>query len=238
MNLKENLGSIVLLVIVFALSCICLPLVLWKHSLSIDTFLRLSELLLSWPVAIIVIVVLLITRFHDAVDHFLRNCRVSLPGGAEIQSQQAAGDPPDQNELPAGCTILTAEQQQNINQLFTGLKNQTELDAGDIQRLNDELNRAYDLAIHWKFDYLNLFLVPMTKEVLFWFSQQTVSLSEATYNTSWQTLIPDQSQRTTILNVLVRFGSVTNVGNLISITQTGRGFLSFIGRLAPGERLY
>ena len=231
MKLKENLGSLAILIIVFGFFCVCLPIVLWKYTPDLSAYLKVASIVVSWPTAVVFVAILLTMRFHDALDYFLRNCSVKLPGGTEIQSQQKTANTAKEDQLPPGCAILTREQQQNLDQFIRDIRQQAQLNAADAGLLNQELTKAYDLAINWKFNYLNLFLVQMTKEILFWFSQQTASMSRANYHNVWQMWIPDVTQRDTILNVLLEFGMLQASGDQLSATPHGRGFLAFIGRL-------
>ena len=121
---KTNKFQIAILCIL----CICLPAILWRAYTDFDSFVTFVGLFLSWPIAIAVICIIMFTRFHDAIDQYLRTIRiVKLPGGAEIQSK-APTSSTEQDESSQGSITLTTQQQAELQNLFQNLTTTTAQD--------------------------------------------------------------------------------------------------------------
>ncbi len=201
---------LIVIVIVFGLFFICLPIFIPKEFLSTDEFLELSSILFSWPVAIMIIFLIFISRFRTSIDTFLRNIRSVKYRGLEIQGSIAESESPDEGSA-------------NIKQLIKSHKRANEEKRG----LEQKIDKAYTEMYLWKFQYLNYFYVLNTKSVLQWFSSQ--SQTEHYFHILWYQIIPDVQQRKTILDVLLEHGMLEKVGEKIQITPEGKAFLQFIG---------
>lgn len=179
-----NILTWVIKIGIIAVLCIWMPIILWHNPLSFESFVKLVELLISWPMVVAFLAMIILTRFKSAIDHLLRNIRsVSFPGG-NIQTQ-AAG--------PSNAT------------------------------LSDE----------WKFSYLNMFYVPITKQALLCLSENP-SQTKQNFHLMWQLQIPDPTQRETILNELIRYEMLQAQDNTLSVTEEGEYFLQYLGLKASG----
>lgn len=204
----------------------------FRASPTFSDFVQAASVLVSWPVAITLITLRFMARFSGAIDSYLRGLgHIKLPGGVELQSSQAASatEPNDPNP---GSLVLSPQQQDEIRNAIQDIEQQRQLSDEQRATVEQEFKQMADLAIQWKFNYLNLFFVPSTKNVLHWFSN-TSPQSRATYETTWSSIITDQAQREVILNVLLHYGFVTESDGLIRIAPHGYSFLQFIGMIPP-----
>lgn len=84
---------------------------------------------------------------------------------------------------------------------------------------------------YWKFQYLSMFLIPNTQNVLRWFKnlEMTNSFSSLnSFHTLWKSIIQSENERNTILEVLLNFDLLKTEGGNIKITETGKQFLNHI----------
>ena len=96
------------------------------------------------------------------------------------------------------------------------------------QDLKKQLTEAQYTSLIWKFAYLNQFYVPVTKQVLIWFSVNSPQ-SVQSFHITWQAQIPDQTQREAVLKVLTQFGMLQEKDQMVSITPEGGYFLQYLG---------
>ena len=107
------MGRILESVIMFGL----LPIVilgvlvlLWRNPFSIDSFLKVAGLILSWPVLVSLIALFFMTRYRESIDYFLRHIRsVSFPGGNVQTQNPGPSNNPASHESTAGSISLSAE---------------------------------------------------------------------------------------------------------------------------------
>ena len=204
-------------IVIIAVLCIWMPIILWHNPLSFESFVKLVELLISWPMVIAFLAMIILTRFKSAIDHLLRNIRsVSFPGG-NIQTQ-AAGDSTDGSEDSDSIREYTNSQQPH----FAAFSGQQQ------NELQEQLRDAKYSSSMWKFSYLNMFYVPITKQVLLWLSGNP-SQTKQNFHLMWQSQIPDPTQRETILNVLIRYGMLQVQATTLSVTNEGEYFLRYLG---------
>lgn len=86
-------------------------------------------------------------------------------------------------------------------------------------------------ALYWFFMYLNLFLVPTTKEVLVWISSLD-GVTKDLYEATWGPRLAQPIQRASTLNALLQTNLVQDVGGLFRITERGRRYKLFLaGRI-------
>lgn len=193
---------------------------------------QVASLVVSWPVAVALIALRFMARFGGAIDTYLRGLgRIKLPGGVELQSSQAASSAEASGPVP-GSLVLSPEQQEEIRTAIHEVEQQRSLSDEQRAALQQELTQMADIAIQWKFNYLNLFFVPSTKNVLLWFSN-ALPQSRASYDATWSTVISDQNQRDVILSVLLQYGLLCESNALVRIAPHGYSFLQFVGMIPP-----
>ncbi len=175
--------------VIIAVPCILISIIFSRNPQSFESFVKLAELLISWPIVVAFLAMVIFIRFKGAIDNLLRNIRsVSFPGG-NVQTQPVGPSDAVPSSVSADGTVrLTSEEWDQIREYIENL----------------EQNVATSSA-QWKFAYLNLFYVPITKQILHWFSINP-SLSIQNFHLIWQPQIPDPNYRETILNALIYFG--------------------------------
>lgn len=221
--------EIVLGIIAFGLFCISLPFLIYKGSVNIDIFVRLASLLISWPVAIIVLALVILSRFRASIDFFLRNIRaVNFPGGNVQVQSQPSGTGDAKEEDPGDAIQLTHEQSEELSKFISELQQNLNLASKEKGDLEKQVIHAYRQAYEWKFAYLNSFYVLNTKNVLSWFSRFSPQTKQS-FNQCWQQTIPDNDERNVILDVLVQYGMLQSDGISYQITTQGYHFLQYIG---------
>ena len=220
MSLKAvNAVSIILAVCVVLVFRLALP---WYGEYASRVLLDYIRVVFSWPVAILVLGLILFTRFHGAVDYFIRNLKsMKFPGGAEIQTQdgpaipEAATDDSTGPGIVEGSATATARGTASARAevVKSGGRSGTE-------GLTEEQR--------WKFSYLALFFVPNTKRVLQWFHEKG-DVDRADYHAFWSSLIPGVDQSAVILGVLMQYGMLEDSAGRLRITAEGSKFLHFTG---------
>jgi hypothetical protein len=221
-GLKVLLGIIIFsLFCIILLLCIGLPLILWKGILQGDLFIKLVSTVLSWPRAVAVICLVFFFLFQSSIRLFLEQIvSVKLPGGAEFLLQTEKD----------GSITLSSEEMEKITTIIDDLIRQKQL-TGDQKKLYEEaLLKEYRNSAYWKFQYLSLYFVPNTKNVLKWISQSRVK-NRIEFHRNWETLIPNQSKRDIILTVLLENQMIKEEITGLSITPEGNVFLQFIGMI-------
>lgn len=174
--------------------------------------LEYLKAVLTWPVAAVVIVLLLRAAIRDLLA---RIASVKFPGG-ELQTRQpseaGAGNaqvntpaPP----LPAGLTLQPHEQ--------------------DVLRQAFQAEHA--AARLWEYRYLNLFLVPVTQRVLDWFVGLGPVTTFDVYEAYWSQFITDVGQRKVIFDVLTSHHLVQPDGPILLVSDKGREYQTWRGPL-------
>lgn len=217
-----------------ALGLFAIPFVMlhWGY-LNSDSFLKLASLFVSWPVAILIIALVVSSRFQASIDIFLRNISaVSFPGGNIQLQTQVAGSGDAKKGEPRDAIRLTKEQSEEIAKFINELRGDLELASKEKRDLVQEVISALRQSYEWKFAYLNVFYVSNTKNVLLWFSRSSPQTKQL-YHQHWQLSIPDMDQRNIMLDVLVQYGMLQSDGINYQITSQGYAFLQYIGLIPP-----
>jgi len=173
--------------------------------------LEYLKALVTWPVAAVVIVVILRQPLARLIE---RVVSVKMPGvllDARQQLETPGEKPVPQTPapaLPAGIH-LTPVQQQELVKVF-------------------QAERA--AARMWEYRYLNHFLAFSTQLVLNWFLTFQVTTEDA-YHAYWYQLIPDVNQRKIILQVLAGHLLVEADGPALRMTDKGKEYAAWRGPL-------
>lgn len=183
----------------------------------------------AWPVTILTLFLIFFSKFRSAFDYFLRNIRtVNFPGGSVETQDKSTGSGESPKEDKEGAITLTQEQTEYLESYIKKLQDDHSLVSQQTQDLQAELANAYIYTYAWKFEYLKLFYVPKTKNVLLWFANNSPQTRE-NYNRNWQILIPLITERNIIIDVLLQYGMIENNGINLKITTQGYSFLQYIG---------
>ena len=226
MNLKRDFWALGGLIAFSGVFLICIPILVWKGSVSAESLVEIASVLLSWPVAVLVIALLFIGKFESAIRGYLEGMTsLKLPGG--IQSERQPPTERDTEELPEGTTMLTPDHQAAIDEVFKLLafKQQlTEAQKSAVEKLYQEESQQ---SLLWKFRYLSSLFVHNTKRVLKWLLTYP-GQTRNTVDIYWTALIPDKAQRKIIINILCSNGMVEEVGGTIVVTSEGDTFLQWM----------
>lgn len=183
----------------------------------------------AWPVTVLTLFLIFFSKFRGAFDYFLRNIRtLNFPGGSVETQDASKGSGESPKEDKEGVITLTKEQTGYLETYIKNLQEEHSLVSQQTQNLQAELANAYIYTYAWKFEYLKLFYVPKTKNVLLWLSKNSPQTRD-NYNKSWQFLIPSVLERNVIPDVLLQYGMIESDGINLSITVRGYSFLQYIG---------
>ena len=215
--------------------------------------LEFLRIIISWPFMIGVVVIVFLLLFRDTISEFIKRLsRITLPGGATIQTAQ----PPTPEETGEGTkwqefmetleSHLADKEEEldktrhDVETALRNAKNYEELLSKAMKLLEDSDKplAEKDKAIRvWMFSYLTMFFVPATKTVLQWVAGAG-KVSKALYEMTFAVTITDDQNRNRTWAVLETYGMVHKTesglfGDLYEISPTGRDFLAFIGQ-SPG----
>ncbi len=198
-----------------------------------DTIIELLEVLLTWPVAVLIICLTFFIKFKEAINVFLKNIKsIKTPWGGEVQTQVSSTE-----AKPAGGRYVTPDEEQRIEQAVRGLLEESRLTQQQKEQLEKEVANANNFAKYWKFTYLNTFFVPLTKQVLRW-AADIKNFNKHGYHLIWAIAIPEESQRNVIIDVLsYNYMLETSDGINYKITPHGYEFLQFIGNIPTAPNL-
>lgn len=203
-----------------------------RSSPAFSDWVAVASVVVSWPVAIALISLRFMSKFGAAIDSYLRGLgRIKLPGGVELQSSQSSATP-ESGDIAPDNLVLSPEDQAQIRAAIQDIEQQRDLSVEQRASLEQDFKQMADIAIQWKFQYLSLFFVPITKNVLLWFSKSAPQ-TRASYESTWSLPIPDQAQRDTILNVLLHNTMINEIDGVLRATPHGYSFLQFVGLIPP-----
>ena len=190
-----------------------------------NTFIKLLEVILSWPVAVLIIFVIFFVKFRVAIEAFLKNIKsIKTPWGAEVQTQTISNDAKKEKGR-----YITLDEEKKLEEGIRNLLEQDQLTRSQKKQLEQEVEKAYSYTRHWKFTYLNTFFVPITKQILNWAATQK-NFDKQFYHLIWALSIPEESQRNIILDVLTYNSMLETLDGInYKITSHGYDFLQFIG---------
>lgn len=187
--------------------------------------LDLLKILLSWPVVGTIIALLFIYKFSGSIINFLETHQLSKAGPIEVQQKIGKGI------TSFGENESNESEKKFLTKKVAKLKKDLDAKDQDKAKLEEFVQDQQKINEIYEFNYLALFFVDTTKRVLKWFFDLKGE-SIITYESldiSWQPIILDPNQRTTIFTVLRQNGMIYGVlGGAFSITEKGERFLKFI----------
>ena len=197
-----------------------------RGQLSFAAFMNVVSLVLSWPVAAIIITLIVVSRFGSHLDMFFAElARMKLPGGVELERQRpaplnaspSAGSDETRAATPAPAPVTTSSSRGGR----TLGREPARADSGGSTSPDSE-------ARLWKFRHLSTFYVWNTKTILNWFRSAELG-DRSQYHAVWGPRIPDETQRAVILSVLRQADFLEEAGDRYYVTDEGNDFLDFIG---------
>lgn len=179
--------------------------------------LEYLKVFLTAPVMAGAVALTFIIIFREQVSGLIaRLATIRVPGG-ELSAPQLPGTP---------ATAPT-----NLPDIPPGDEPALPPAIADTAELQERFNAERARAYLWEYRYLNLFLVPASQRVLEWFASLGERPTYAMYYSYWTTVIPDPSQRSTIISVLESHFLVQRQNDLLEITPKGREYLEWRARI-------
>ena len=180
--------------------------------------LEYLKVLLSSQMVFGFVLIFFLWIFRDSIRSlFQRIAKIKFPGGTEVATPQKIDDDnkptpspigePEPLQLPEGVDPQIIEK---ISELFLA-----------------ERSRAY----LWEYRYLNYFLVHNSQKVLDWLAASNAPISQSLFDSFWLPLIPNTSERNSILQALEAHHLITLEEGLIKITPKGEEYVSWRGPL-------
>ncbi len=233
---------------IIEITAIVLFAIFWQPLLRFGGILGIDDLqivnnflgvILSWPVAVLVICLVFFIRFSSQIGAFLENISSVKWGSFEAQRQK---DKQTENvaaeteaDLAAQGITLTPEQWQNIENLVNELTTTRDRQGVTIQQYQEALKATFERAENLEFAYLNLALVFNSKRALQWFAlQPNKSSTKQNFFLAFQ--LPAQiadpaTEKEAIFNVLLVNNLISQNGEVFTATEKGEKFLRHIGLL-------
>lgn len=189
----------------------------------INTFKDLVSIL-TWPLVVIILILVLLLKYRNAIDKFIRNIgTIKGPGGMEVIQKQSF-EPKTKKNLSE-----REELNKKISELSDELKKK-EIDIDAKDKLIKEAIDIFDFLTseveRYQFLHLHQFFVPATKNILGWFSDVKRITRELYYH-SWRNIIKDEKQLNLILALLISERMIQEIGNERVITDLGIRFLKY-----------
>lgn len=211
-------------------------------------FFEILRVVISWPFVAGVLGFAFGVTFRSEISQFIQNIGlIRFPGG-EIRATQ----PPEEKVTTSpvteeGIITLSREDQARVAEVIGKLVDdmcQATAEREKTREEKEQMEKVVDLvitkladkhreAVHWWFQYLSLFLVPITKTVLQWFASQTVAPTKEYYNEAWRAIIRDDNQREIIFMVLYHHRLIEPEGAVYKVSQAGHDFLAFLRGEGP-----
>jgi hypothetical protein len=178
-----------------------------------DYTIKFLSIIISWPVVILIVILIFFSKFRDSFDYYLRNIKsVKLPGGTEIQSQ----------------TPAPMKGQRKIDKLIKELSESPKSSKFEQELADKTLDNAIKEIFDWKFKYLNLFLIPNSKVALKWFSKFRSPVTREIFHKAWSRTSSDKNQRNIILDVLIQNELISENRDELIIEELGNAFLEYL----------
>jgi hypothetical protein len=201
-----------------------------------ERFIDALRIVVSWPMTVGILGFLFGLVFRKELATFLSNIAfIKLPGGAELGARQAPPSVEEAKPLGGVAPEPDAEPQSQFRAQLEDLSGQL----ADTRQQRDQvlegavklLTSKQEEVTFWRFQYLSLFLVPITKTVLRWFANQRIPPTKTFYEENWKPVIVDPQQREMIFMVLHHHSLIEERGPSFAATAAGRAFLAFLDQL-------
>jgi len=187
-----------------------------------DNFIRILEALLSWPVAFLIVSLVVIKQFGREVRVYLSNViRIKLPGGTELERQPISTS----EKAPIFTTkpdegMYTGKSKKIANFVNELLENK-KITSSDLE---SEFNQAYIVGHIYKFLYLNEFFVDKTKNILRLLRKKQ-SFSREEFEELVEPVIESFQEEENIFSIFLKFGMISKNNETYSVTKQGTLFV-------------
>ncbi|HSE29154.1 MAG TPA: hypothetical protein VLA77_01040 [Candidatus Saccharimonadales bacterium] len=170
--------------------------------------------IITWPTAILVLGLVFMYRFSEAIRVFLSKIDRLKAVGVELSQQQSVTPP----------TPTDSKEQKTVEDL------ESKVDDGSVTLTKRQVDNLVTLLETMDFRFLNLHLVQNTKNALRVMTQSEVRKSAflQVYQVPPQLTDP-VTERQAILNALFDAGLIHEESDILKATEKGVRFLAFIG---------
>lgn len=173
---------------------------------------RYIETFLSWPVVVLVIALVFMTRFSIQIGLFIQNIKwwkaFGVEGGQQLQQSSINEVTPSSSPSPSPSPEFT----ENANE-------------------DNSLQWWKERAELFEVGYLSYYLVPNSKYSLLWFYSQPFSIATSDkYYSSYILPFPlgvtnDLMEKQTIIQALLGYGMLQQTSSGLQVTAKGKKFL-------------
>lgn len=192
----------------------------------VNIILDFIKTIFSWPIVILILVLIFLLKYYESISDFIKNIKTAKGPGFEITQKQ-------ENEGKKEPIVEKSE----VDKLTSEL-NQIRVSSGEKDKLINEAKIIIPQLANgmqfYKFEYLDLFYVTITKNILDWFNTINQATKEV-YKLSWFSIVKNEEQIETIISVLLAQNMLEDLGNSIRITDEGRRFLIYLKNKHGGK---
>ncbi len=179
--------------------------------------------ILTWPLVILILILVLLLKYKNAIDKFLRNIGSIKGPGFEVAQKQS----------PEPKTKKNLSEREESNKKISGLSNELKKKEIDIDEKDKLIKEAADIfgfltseVERYQFLYSHLFFVPTTKYILGWFSSVRRTTKDFYYS-YWMPSVKNKDQLELILSLLISERMILEVEKELLITELGIRFLLY-----------
>lgn len=170
--------------------------------------LEYLKVIVSWPIALVTIVILLINNFKDAISYWIK--RLKIQHGDIIISSQVLHN---KIEIDSEKNLTIESPKENKDKT-----NSTEM-------LNWREN-----AYIWEYRFLNYYLVHYTHLTLDWLCDLGEETTYIRFDTEFNSIIRHPEERHAVISALEQHHLITFRDRKIEITEKGREYINYMGR--------
>ena len=186
----------------------------------INICIEFSKLLISWPVAFLIVMLILLLKYRKTISKYLENATFKGPNW-EVSPQQKS--PPQKEKV--GIDEKKIEESQEI---LDSSGDTMTLRKEDADLISSTIRNYSDRSVYYEFMYLNNFFVHSTKSILKWFYDSGLTTRE-NYYSHWIKNKISNDQLDTIFFILLESELIEyEIEKQLFITQKGIAFLKFI----------
>jgi len=173
-----------------------------------------------------------VRAIRDKLDSL--EIKMNASATSQLNQRLIFQTPPPTTETKGGELTLKPEHQEVIRNYIKDLHAKKEATEKEKKDLKAQVALHQELAFGWKLQFLSVFLVPNSKNVLLWLYNNPAQ-SRDSFHTLWGPAIPAQTERDAILTGLTTYRLVIETLGQLSVTQEGIAFLRYIGSLPTGQ---
>ena len=192
------------------------------------------KILLGWPAVVLLILSVFFSKFHSAIDYFIRNMKIKYKD-VEATSQQAKNIFPDGTQITevneAEIVKLSKQDVQMIAENINNLQTDNTTKQQTIDSLRELVMQLANRSEIFEFKYLNGILVFNTKIVLRdLYNIGPMSRESFIRNIFVASSVTDKFlEQLAIHSALLVNGLIEEHGSIIQVSEKGKRYLLFIG---------